>query len=283
VSLTVLSPGLQTLVEDDGRHGHAASGVGTAGAFDRAARHQANALVGNADDAAVLEVLGGGLRLRAEREHTIAVTGAIGPIHLDGHPVEHGRALVLFPDQELSLGTFGVGLRAYLSVSGGVDLPPVLGSRSSDLLAGLGPAPLTAGSTVPVGLPHHLEDDLPDVPALLSSGSTNVNIVLGPRTDWFTDASVATFLSTGWTVSPMSNRVGIRLDGPVLERRITDELPSEPCLFGSVQVASGGQPVVLGPDHPVTGGYPVIAVVADADLDRLAQLRPGDVLRFRLR
>ena len=281
MSLTVVSPGLQTLVEDSGRHGHTSSGVGTAGAFDRAAARQANVLVGNPAGAAVLEALGGGLRLRAEAEHVVAVTGAVGSVRVDGAPAEHGRAVVLFPGQELSVANFDVGLRAYVAIAGGVDAAPALGSRSADTLADIGPSPLKAGAALPIGAARHPDPRLPDVPALISSATTAVNVILGPRTDWFTDASVAAFLHTGWTVSPMSNRVGIRLDGPPLERTNEGELPSEPCLFGSVQVTSGGLPVVLGPDHPVTGGYPVIAVVADVHLDRLAQLRPGDVLRFR--
>jgi biotin-dependent carboxylase-like uncharacterized protein len=283
MTLTVISPGLQTLVQDDGRFGHAASGVGTAGAFDRAAHRQANALVGNAADAAVLEVVGGGLRLRAEAEHTVSVTGAVGPIHVDRTSVEHGRTVVLFAGQELSIGSFAVGLRGYVAIAGGVDAEPVLGSRAFDTLAGIGPAPLAAGDTIRAGSAHTGALDVDDVPALLTSGTTAVDVVLGPRADWFTPESVFAFRTTGWTVSPVSNRVGIRLDGPRLERANTTELPSEPCVFGSIQVTSGGQPVVLGPDHPVTGGYPVIAVVAETHLDRLAQLRPGEVLRLRSR
>ena len=281
MTLLVLSPGLQTLVQDIGRHGHVASGVGIAGAFDRAAHRQGNALVGNPADAAVLEVLGGGLRLQSEREHVVAVTGAIGTVHVDGDSVEHGRALVVLPGQELSLGSFTAGLRGYVALSGGIDVAPVLASRSTDTLAGLGPPALAAGDAIAVGTAAHAEALPPDVPALITSGTTTVDVVMGPRDDWFTGGAVAAFLRTGWTISPMSNRVGIRLDGPMLERSIPAELPSEPCVFGSVQVTSGGLPVVLGPDHPVTGGYPVIAVVVDAHLDRLAQLRPGEVLRFR--
>lgn len=283
MTFTVVTPGPQTLVQDGGRHGHAASGVGVAGAFDRGACRQANALVGNRPDDAVLEVLGGGLRVRAEREHTIAVTGGVGPIHVDGVAAEHGRAMVVFAGQELSVGPFAVGLRAYVAVSGGIAVKPVLGSRSTDTLSGIGPDPLAAGDVLPVGEAAHGTLDVPDVPALLSSGTTIVDVVLGPRDDWFTPDSVAAFLHTAWTVSPMSNRVGVRLDGPPLIRVEARELPSEPCVFGSVQVTSAGQPVVLGPDHPVTGGYPVIAVVVDASLDRLAQGRPGEILRFRPR
>jgi allophanate hydrolase subunit 2 len=120
-----------------------------------------------------------------------------------------------------------------------------------------------------------------DVPALITSGATSVDVILGPRGDWFAEAAPARLLASGWAVTSTSNRIGIRLDGPELDRRRVDELPSEPCVFGSIQVTSAGSPVVLGPDHPVTGGYPVIAVVAARHLDRLAQLRPGETLRFR--
>ena len=281
MSLSVVSPGMLTLIQDAGRPGFGSSGVGRSGAFDRAALRQANLLVGNPEDAPALEVLGGGLRLRATREHVLAVTGAVGPVAVGGHPVEHGRSCVVFADQEVTLGTFDVGLRAYLAVGGGVLADEVLGSASTDTLSGLGPAPVPAGAKLRCGMPSGPPPDAMDIPALIASGSTNVDVVLGPRDDWFTDAAVARLLASAWTVTPTSDRIGIRLDGPELERAREGEIPSEPCVFGSIQVTSAGLPVVLGPDHPVTGGYPVIAVVADHHLDRLAQLRPGEVLRFR--
>jgi biotin-dependent carboxylase-like uncharacterized protein len=281
MSLVVVAPGMQTLVQDAGRPGFGSSGVSAAGAFDRSALRQANALVANAAEAAVLEVLGGGLRLRATREHLVAVTGAIGPVRVDGRPVEHGRAVVVMSGQEVALGTFTVGLRAYVSVAGGVDADPVLGSRSTDTLSGLGPDAVAEGTKLRVGFPTGRTPDIVDVPALIASGTTAVEVVVGPRDDWFAPPAMASLFASAWTVSSTSNRIGIRLDGPQLERSITDELPSEPCVFGSIQVTSSGQPVALGPDHPVTGGYPVIAVVVDRHLDRLAQLRPGETVRFR--
>lgn len=281
MSLVVVAPGMQTLAQDAGRPGYGSSGVSASGAFDRSALRQANALVGNAADATGLEVLGGGLRLRATREHVLAVTGAVGPVAVDGRAAEHGRSVVLMPGQELVLGTFTVGLRAYVGVAGGVELDPVLGSRSTDTLSGLGPDPLAEGTKVRVGFPNGHDPDIVDVPALITTGSTTVDVVPGPRDDWFTPAAVASFFASPWTVSSTSNRIGIRLEGKALERSITDELPSEPCVFGSIQVTSAGSPVVLGPDHPVTGGYPVIAVVVERHLDRLAQVRPGETLRFR--
>jgi biotin-dependent carboxylase-like uncharacterized protein len=280
MTLTVLQPGLLTLIQDAGRPGYSSSGVGASGAFDRAALRQANVLVGNPDRSAVLEVTGGGLRLRATREHVLAVTGAVGPIHVAGRPVEHGRAFVAQPGDEVELSAFDVGLRAYAAVSGGVAVDPTLGSRSTDTLSGIGPAALAVGDHVPVGIGAHPTEQ-PDVQALITSGTTTVDVLLGPRDDWFTPDAVARFLASAWTVSAASSRVGIRLDGPSLERAVDGEIPSEPCVFGSIQVTSAGMPVVLGPDHPVTGGYPVIAVVIDRHLDRLAQVRPGETLRFR--
>jgi len=281
VSLTVVSPGMLALIEDAGRPGFGSSGVGRSGAFDRMALRQANLLVGNPGDTPALEILGGGTHLRVTHEHVLAVTGAVGAVHADGHPVEHGRPFVVFADQDVSLGIFDVGLRAYLAVSGGILAGEVLGSTSTDTLSELGPPPGAAGAKLRCGLPSGRPLDGVDVPALMASGSTNVDIILGPRDDWFTDAALARLLASAWTVTPTSNRIGIRLDGPELERARDGELPSEPCVFGSIQVTSAGLPVVLGPDHPVTGGYPVIAVVADHHLDRLAQVRPGEILRFR--
>ncbi len=279
MSLHAVEPGHLTLVQDAGRPGLGAQGVGPAGAFDRAAMRHAHLLLGDPPEAAVLEVLAGGLRLRSEADHLMAVTGGIGPVHVDGERVEHGRAFIVHAGQEVHVGPVQLGLRSYVGVAGGIVVEPVLGSRSADTMSGLGPPALAAGDVLGVGTPAHAAL-VEDVPALLTSGSTTVPAVPGPRDTWFTDDAVRTFFASAWTVSPRSDRIGVRLEGPELERQVTDELPSEPCVRGSVQVVSAGLPVVLGPDHPVTGGYPVIAVVADAHVDRLAQVRPGDVVRF---
>ncbi|MGH3457970.1 biotin-dependent carboxyltransferase family protein [Aeromicrobium sp.] len=279
MSLLVVDPGHLTLVQDAGRPGLGDQGVGPSGAFDRGAMRQLHALLGDTEAAAVLEVLAGGLRLRAEADHLLAVTGGIGSVHVDGEHIEHGRAFVAHEGQEVRLGPVELGLRAYVGVAGGIDVEPVLGSRSADTMSGLGPPRLAEGDVLEVGPPAHAAE-VEDVPALLTSGETTVPAIPGPRDDWFTDDAVRTFFSAAWTVSSRSDRIGVRLEGSELERLASDELPSEPCVRGSVQVVSAGQPVVLGPDHPVTGGYPVIAVVLDAHVDRLAQVRPGDIVRF---
>lgn len=279
MSLLVERPGARSLIQDAGRPGFAAQGVSPSGAFDRGALRQANVLLGNAVDAAAIEVLLGGLALTSTAEHTLAVTGAVGPLTVNGRPVTHGRALRLGPGQQLELGDFVSGLRAYVAVAGGFRAESELNSLSTDTLSGLGPPVVAAGTEFAVGTAGSVPD-LPDVPALTASGTVSLDVVLGPRDDWFTDAAIATLLSTGWSVTSDSNRVGVRLEGGTLERSRTDELASEPCVCGSIQVAADGQPIVFGPDHPVTGGYPVIAVVTAAHTDRLAQARPGDVVRF---
>lgn len=280
MSLRVLDPGPSSLLQDGGRPGLADLGVGPSGAFDRRALREANALVGNASSGAVIEALGGGLALLAASPHVVAVTGAAGPISVDGRPVAPGRALALSRGDVLRIGAPTVGLRWTIAVAGGFGGDDVLGSRSFDTLASLGPAPLAAGDELVVNRSSgHVSTET--YPAYLPSTEFTVRVVLGPRDDWFTDDSIRVFLSTAWQVDPVSDRIGLRLDGPALERARDEELSSEPVVRGSIQVTTSGRPVVLGPDHPVTGGYPVIGVVVDADTDALAQARPGDLLRFR--
>ena len=279
MTLVVERPGLLSLLQDRGRPGLGHLGVSRSGAFDRSALRQANLLLGNDPGAAAIEHLGGGLELRAETATLVAVTGATGPITIDGNPAAYGRAVPLLPGQRLVVGPPTTGLRSYVGVSGGFNAPPELGSRSSDSLSGLGPAPLQAGDLLEIG-PRGHAPELEDVPTLGRTGELTLDVVLGPRDDWFTLDTVRQLLESPWQVSAASDRIGVRLTGPALERSRTDELPSEPCVRGSIQVAADGQPIVFGPDHPVTGGYPVIAVVVDAHTDRLAQARPGQAVRL---
>lgn len=280
MSIRVVEPGALSLVQDLGRPGLGDLGVGPSGAFDRRALREANHLVGNTEGAAVVEALGGGLALVATAAHVVAVTGAAGPVTVDGAPVDSGRVLALRRGQVLRLGAPVLGLRWTVAVGGGITVPAVLSSRSTDTLAALGPSPLSAGAELAVGVPADAVS-LEAYPAALAAGEVTVRVVLGPRDDWFTSAAVAALLSSPWRVDPVSDRIGVRLDGPPLARTRDGELESEPVLRGSIQVTTSGRPVVLGPDHPVTGGYPVIGVVVDADTDLLAQVRPGDVVRFR--
>ena len=287
-TLRVLEPGPLTLVQDLGRPGLAALGVGRSGAMDRAAHRLANRLVGNPEQAATLEVLLGGIALALPEGAWVAVTGGTGPIALDGRAVTARTAVRVERDgAELRLGALEHGLRAIVAVRGGVCSPAVLGSRARDTLAGLGPVPLVAGEEVPLGpepvTPVPAIDFVPvDAPA---GGTIELAVRPGPRRDWFAAEAWSALLTVEWTVSSRSDRTGVRLDGPALERdpsAESRELPSEGMLPGSIQVSPDGAPTVLGPDAPVTGGYPVIAVLTDAALDLLAQLRPGQPVRLRL-
>jgi biotin-dependent carboxylase-like uncharacterized protein len=276
-ALTVLAPGPLTTVQDRGRPGRAGIGVGRSGAADRASAALGNRLLGNGDGAAVLEATLGGLVVRAEADLLVVTTGARCP----GSPV-HAAPGLLRAGVTLALGTPPSGLRTYLAVRGGVAVEPVLGSRSADLLAGLGPAPLRAGDVLPVGddagpFPGVDVAPVPDPPG----GEVTVRLLPGPRADWLTPAGLDALAGAAWEVTSESNRVGLRLAGPRLERAVEGELPSEGLVRGALQVPPAGQPVLFLADAPVTGGYPVAGYVEDADVDRCAQLRPGQTLRLR--
>ncbi|MCM3659966.1 5-oxoprolinase/urea amidolyase family protein [Georgenia satyanarayanai] len=285
-ALTVVTAGVQSLVQDLGRPGLLDLGVSPSGAADRGSARQANRLVGNDRAAAVVETVLGGLELRATGHHVLAVSGAPVPLTLwhDGEELAHPPTDTPFlvPDGHvLRLGPPAVGLRAYVAVRGGVAVPLVLGSRSTDLLSGTGPPPLTAGNVLPVGPPPGSAVGQPEPARVRSGEELTVGVVLGPRADRVTAESLQRLLGQAWTVTDRSNRVGLRLDGAPLERVDDAELESEGTVAGAVQLPSDGRPVVFLADHPVTGGYPVLAVVRDTDLDVLAQARPGDRLRFR--
>ena len=279
--LTVLASGPLATVQDRGRSGYAAIGVPRSGAADADAAGLANRLVGNDDAAAVLEVTAGGLRIRAERTVLVAITGAPAAVTVDGRAAPFGAPLTLAPGAVLALGVPPIGLRTYVAVRGGIDVPPVLGSRSTDTLSGLGPAPLAQGDRLPVGDLAGEEPFVDVAPVRPPSSVPVLRVLPGPRRDWLDPAAWTALTTQEWTVTADSNRVGLRLAGPELTRARTDELPSEGLVAVAVQVPPDGAPVLFLADHPVTGGYPVLAVVTTADLGAAAQLRPGDSLRFR--
>jgi biotin-dependent carboxylase-like uncharacterized protein len=279
--LVVLGPGPRTTVQDRGRHGWAGIGVTVSGAADRAAADLANRLVGNDPEAAVLEATAGGLRLHAERTVLVAVTGARAGLRVEGRPAPCDAPLTLRAGTRLELGVPTVGLRTYVAVRGGFGVPPVLGSRSTDTLSGLGPAPLRSGDRLPVGDLAAAEPFVDVAPVRPPSSRPVLSVLPGPRRDWLAPAAWAALTQSFWSVTADSDRVGLRLAGPRLERARTGELPSEGLVPGAIQVPPDGAPVLFLTDHPVTGGYPVLAVVTSADLSVAAQLRPGDVLRFR--
>lgn len=281
--LHVEQPGPLALVEDLGRPGFARLGVAASGALDRGALALANRLVGNPEGAAALEVLVGGFRARFQGAAWFAVTGAWGSIRLDGRPIAPSTAARAADGSVLEIGVAERGIRYLLAVRGGLDVPAVLGSRSRDTLAGIGPDPVRAGDELDIGAAPAASVPVvhQDVAYPPPAGTVTLALRPGPRAERFTDAARQALFDTDWRLSEQADRIGARLVGPALERRRDGELASEATVPGSIQVASGGQPTILLADRPVTGGYPVIAIVARGSLDAVAQLRPGQGVRFR--
>ena len=319
--IEVVRQGLLTTIQDLGRMGYAHLGVARSGALDVPALVAANRLVGNPDGASGLETTLTGVTVRAEVTTTMAVTGARAAVSVDGSAVEFGVSFPVPKGAVVDVGSAEVGVRSYVAFAGGITVAPVLGSRSTDTLSGLGPPPLRAGFVVPLGHPavdqeqvvadrgsgharkpsiERDADEAAHAPTgkagaggaggaagdrgAASSGkrieTKVVRVRLGPRHDWFNLTARDVLFEGPYTVSVKSNRVGARLAGPALARVNATELPSEGIVLGAVQVPADGQPLVFLADHPTTGGYPVIAVVAVEDVPLVAQARPGTVVRF---
>ena len=289
-ALEIVSPGLQAVFEDLGRPGQARQGVAASGAMDRGALRAANRLVGNAPGEAGIEIVYGGFQVRAHGPCVLAVTGAQGNIALRNAAgaswaVPGYQAFAMDDGDTLTLGQPDAGIRYYLVARGGFAVEPVLGSCSTDTLARVGPEPLAAGDRIGirpagqgaiVGAPETAPADLPRTDA-----EVVLDVVLGPRTDWCDTDAVALLSRQAWSVTPQSNRVGIRLQGDTpLQRANHAELPSEGTRKGSIQVPASGQPVLFLADHPLTGGYPVIGSVAPWHLDRAAQIPIGARVRL---
>lgn len=279
-ALAVVRAGALTTVQDRGRPGHAHLGVPRSGALDAPAAALANRLVGNPVEAAVLETTLNGCALRPRSAVTVAVTGAPCPVTVGGRPAPWGAPVRVPAGALLDIGPARAGVRSYVAVAGGVAVDPVLGSRSTDLLSGLGPPPLTDGTVLPLGRPDGVHTRVDVVPHPGPPSELVLRVTPGPRDDWFTASALQTLATGTYRVSSASNRIGLRTEGPSLERAVSGELPSEGMVLGAVQVPPDGRPVVFLADHPTTGGYPVIAVVRGADLPAAAQAVPGTPVRF---
>ncbi len=286
MTLLVTRSGPLLTVQDLGRRGRADQGIARAGSFDQFAAALANRLVGNDPVAAVVESLFGSCSFEAEQPATVAVTGATVAVFVNASPASMNTAIRLGVGDALELGMPTEGLRAYVSMSGGVDVPVVLGSRSYDSLGKIGPTPLIEGSRLRPGSAAVGDAWFASVPVRPRDALPMIDVVIGPRHDWLDDDAQLALVRDRWTVEPASDRTGVRLRGPVLTRAVSKrglELPSEAMRPGALQVPPNGQPIILGPDCGTTGGYPVIAVVRERAMSEVGQLRPGQQLRFRLR
>lgn len=292
MSVAVLRTGLLTTLQDRGRNGYAALGVGHAGPMDEVAHRLANALVGNPDDAATLEITLLGPRLRCDADAVVALTGADFEAHLDGAPLPAWRPLPVPAGSVLDIGRAHRGARGYLALAGGFHGTWLLGSAATDVNARIG-TPLRTGDRLEIEdqtlarrrfdadrRGHRRAWSLDPRPWFDPNPAKPLRMIRGRHYEALDRASQAALFGAEFRVAADSNRVGYRLDGASLELAAPLEIVSEPLAFGTVQLPAGGQPIALMAEHPVTGGYPRIGQVAAVDLPRLAQCRPGASLRF---
>jgi biotin-dependent carboxylase-like uncharacterized protein len=279
--VVVVRPGALTTVQDRGRPGFAHLGVPGSGALDLEAFARANRLAGNLETAAVLESTVDGVGLRFHEAAVIAVTGARATVRVDGRLAAWSLPVYVKAGSVVDVGMAEVGVRCYIAVAGGFVVPSTLGSRATDLLSGLGPPVLFAGQRLAVGPVLRPPPVIDFAPYRLPPVDLVLPIYPGPRFDWLTGPGRHELFAHSYQVSPLSNRIALRLSGPPLARRLGQELPSEGIVWGSVQLLNSGEILVFLADHPTTGGYPVIAVVDRSAASDCAQARPGTPVRLR--
>jgi antagonist of KipI len=295
----ILKPGLLTTVQDLGRPGYQQYGIVVGGALDAFAARTANLILGNEDNAAVLEMAQTGPDLRFDTETLVAWCGADFDAKVAGQPLPRDRAVRVAAGETISFGFARSGWRAWLAVAGGIDVPLVLGSRSTYRRAGIGGhqgRPLAAGDNLPLGAPGERAQRLlaslrtadqraarwtvrPETLGRPAAADT-VRAVRGPEWAWFQPEAQQAFFSAEWEATREADRMGVRLQGPALTLLKPREMISSAVNTGVVQVPAAGQPIVLLPSRQSVGGYPRLAAVAAVDLGRFTQLRPGDKVRF---
>jgi antagonist of KipI len=283
-AIRVVRPGLQTTVQDLGRWGHQAYGVPVAGPMDTFSHRLANLLVGNRADAATLEVTLIGPELEFSDDAVIAICGADFDVTVAGRTVGLGVSTSVPRDARVQFGRRRAGARAYLAVAGGLQTPPVLGSRATHLVSSMGGIQgraLVAGDTIPfVTAAGRDVTRRASGMTLPTGGRARLRLLAGPQADWFEQSALITLTTVSFRISPRSNRMGFRLEGPPLTRRRAGEPISEPLAFGALQVPSAGEPILLMADRQTAGGYPKVASVISADLPLAAQLAPGEFIEF---
>ncbi len=281
--VTVAKPGMLTTIQDLGRRGYQGLGVPVAGPMDWYSHRLANQRVGNDRMAAALEITLMGPELVVEGTVVMAIAGAEFDVTIDGAVVDHARPFEARSGARVRVGQRRHGSRASLAVAGGFDLPATLGSRATNLVCGMGPfgRALRAGDRLPVSNPLESVHGLTGVPLQLPEGGARLRIVPAAHRDRFTDGAWGTLTSARFVVTPQSNRMGYRLDGPPLDHSRGADILSEAMPIGALQVPSSGQPILLMADRQTTGGYPTIANVITADLPLAGQLAPGDWIEFQ--
>lgn len=286
MSVKVVIPGPLTTVQDAGRYGYMNSGIGTSGVMDEVSYKKANYLVGNENGEAVLEVTLFGGTMEFTEETIIAVTGAAMDVKINEKPVEMYRAQQVKAGDVLSLGMVTAGCRTYVAFAGGIDVPVVLGSRSTNLkckMGGYEGRALAAGDVFEIGKNEKTYDQLKDriaKPDVYTSPIT-VRVIEGPQEEYFTEAGKKTFYNETYTISDQSDRMGYRMEGAPIESVNGTDIISDGIALGSVQVPTNGKPIILLADRQTTGGYAKIATVCSFDIPKLVQGKPGDQVRFQ--
>lgn len=299
MAFEIKSPGLATTVQDQGRNGHYNVGIPQSGSMDQYSAELGNALVGNTPREAVLECTYLGPVLVTDHDVVVAVTGAPVEVKVNGETRPQWTRLQLKAGEELSFGVIQGGTRYYIAVQGGIDVPEVLGSRSTYLLGAIGGfqgRKLQAGDLVPVGSPRAAADTLPDVDSVpeafrpVFAKEQSVRIVLGLYDHRLTDAGLESLLTGEWTVTPVADRMGLRYSGPGVEWKEREQpfgAGSDPSnivdagyAVGSIQIPGGTQPIILHRDAVSGGGYAMVATVISADMDLVARAAPGTATRF---
>ena len=287
--LKIIRSGPLTTIQDNGRFGYMEYGIGESGAMDKNSYQEANALVGNVSGEAVLEATLVGPVIEPDGDTLIAFMGADMPASIDNIPIKRGRAYRVKKGQTVSFGIAKSGVRAYIAFAGGIDVPEIMGSKSTNLkcmLGGLEGRKIEDNDILPL---HDLDYSETKINKLLEQkvlpedydADIQVRVILGPQEDAFTSEGIKTFLRTKYTVSNDSDRMGIRLTGERIEGKGEMDIVSDGITFGSIQVTSAGLPIILMADHQTTGGYAKIATVIHADLPYLAQAKPGDKVSFK--
>lgn len=291
LKIQIEMPGILTTVQDQGRVGYMEYGVRTGGVMDKQSSRMANALAGNKETAAVLEMTLMGITAVLEGEGTIALTGADMGAAIDGVPVERYHAVSIKGKSRLTMGMAKNGCRGYLAVSGGIDVPPVMGSRSTDVkcsLGGLEGRPLKTGDALGSGTDaadaaelETVQKEIRALPRMVKfDASPVVRVVEGPQADWFSEEVKGKFYASEYKVSGESDRMGMRLEGEAVESLHGVDIVSDGIAFGSIQIPKNGKPIIMMADHQTIGGYAKLGTVCSFDLPKLAQLKPGDKVHF---
>ena len=287
MGIKIIKAGLLTTIQDMGRFGYQETGMSVSGVMDTRSASLANILVGNDENEGVLEVTMMGPTIEFTADNIIAVTGGDLSAALDGAPLTTYKAILVRAGQTLSFAAPKSGARAYVAFAGGLDVPVVMGSKSTNLkskIGGFNGRKLEAGDEIPfaapkTSLPNLIMRKLP-VPDF-SAKSHEIRVVLGPQDDCFPQSSIDTFFNNEYTISNEYDRMGCRMQGPVIKHKVGGDIITDGISFGAVQVPSHGNPIVMMADHQTTGGYTKIGNVISVDLPILAQCMPGHKIHFK--